>query len=223
MTINPTLIYVYDPLCAWCYGFHRVMEKIQHRFGDRLNFEVKPGGLATGSRAEPIGKGYAYIKDESKQVEKTTGVEFGRNFILLAEEGSYMYDSEPPCRAQLTMNQLSPQDSLEFAGILQKAFFRDGLNLNNAETYIALLRDFDLHPDTFMDLFNSDEIAINLQKEFEWCKKNGASGFPTLLIKIGNDVSRMARGYRPFDTIESHLHHLINNLEKLSKTQSGHT
>ncbi len=215
MIINPKLIYVYDPLCGWCYGFYPVMEKIQKRFASQLTIEVKPGGLAVGDRAKPIGEGYAYINDELKQAEKITGVKFGRNFRLLAEEGSYMYDSEPPCRAQLTMNQLSPTDSLAFAGVLQNAFFRDGLNLNQAETYVSLLKEFDLDADTFMDLFHSEDIAADLQKEFEWCKNAGATGYPTLLIRIGDEISLMARGYRPFDTVESHLHHLINNLEKI--------
>lgn len=215
--MKPTLIYVYDPLCGWCYGFHPVMEKIQKRFAGKLAIEVKPGGLAVGSRAEPIGEGYAYIKDEAKQVEKTTGVKFGRNFRLLAEEGSYMYDSEPPCRAQLAMNKLSPADSLTFAGVLQNAFFRDGLNLNQAETYVTLLEEFDLDIDTFMDLYHSEALAAELQDEFKWCEKAGVSGFPALLIRIGGEISLMARGYRPYDTIESHLHHLINNLEKIRK------
>jgi len=212
-----TLIYVYDPLCGWCYGFHPVMEKIHKRFADQLAIEVKPGGLAVGDRAMPLGEGYGYITDALGQVEKTTGVEFGRNFKLLAEEGSYLYDSEPPCRAQLTMNQLSPTDSLTFAGVLQNAFFRDGLNLNHAETYVTLLEEFDLDTDTFMDLYHSKAIAADLQEEFKWCKNAGATGFPTLLIRIGDEISLMARGYRLFDTIESHLHHLINNLEKIRK------
>lgn len=216
--MKPTLIYVYDPLCGWCYGFHPVMEKIQKRFADRLTIEVKPGGLAVGDRAETIGEGYAYIKDALGQVEKATGVEFGRNFKLLAEEGSYMYNSEPPCRAQIAMNELSPGESLRFAGTLQHAIFHDGKDLNDPNTYPELLAEFNTDSAAFMELFHSEELAMRVQQEFDWCKKAGASGFPTLLIRIGEETSLMARGYRPFDTIESHLHHLINNIEKMQKT-----
>lgn len=215
--MKPTLIYVYDPLCGWCYGFHPIMERIHKRFTDRLTIEVLPGGLAVGDRAEPIGEGYAYIKDSLGQVEKATGIEFGRNFKLLAEEGSYMYNSEPPCRAQLAMNELNPEESLRFAGTLQHAIFRDGKDLNNPDTYPELLEEFDVDRDAFMELFHSSGLAERLQNMFKWCKTAGASGFPTLLIQIGDDTSLMARGYRPFDTIESHLHHLINNIEKMQK------
>ncbi|HKL15108.1 MAG TPA: DsbA family protein [Balneolaceae bacterium] len=214
-TVKPTLIYVYDPLCGWCYGFHPVMEKLQKRFGDQVSIEVKVGGLAVGERAQTINEGFSYIKDGLQQVEKSTGIEFGRNFRLLVDEGSYMYDSMPPCRAQKTMNELAPEKALQFAGTLQEAIFRDGKNLNDWSTYEELISDYDVDHDEFKARFESDELRDELIDEFTWCRNHGATGFPSLLIKIGNEISIMARGYRPFDTVESHLHHLIRNLEKI--------
>lgn len=213
--MKPTLIYVYDPLCGWCYGFHPVMEKLQKRFGDRLSIEVKTGGLAVGERAQPIHEGYSYIKDGLKQVEKTTGIEFGRNFKLLAEEGSYFYDSVPPCKAQQVINDIAPEYSLNFAGKLQNAIFREGKSLNDRATFEELIKPYDIDSDIFNSRFESDEINNALIEEFDWCRAHGATGFPTLLIEIEDEISLMARGYRPYDTIESHLHHLINNLEKI--------
>ena len=216
MALKPTLIYVYDPLCGWCFGFHPVIEKIVTRFDERLNVEVKPGGLAIGDKAQPIGEGYSYIKDSTEQVEDITGAEFGRNFKLLAEEGSYLYDSEPSCLAQLAMNRLEPESSLKFAGDMQKALFVEGKSLNEWGTFDELLNNYNIENKSFKKLWSSDELKQELHKEFAWCKKAGATGFPTLLLQIGDEISRMARGYRPYDVIESHLHHLINNIEKMS-------
>lgn len=215
-TVQPKLIYVYDPLCGWCYGFHPVMEKIKKRFGNRMSLEVKVGGLAVGERAQTIDEGFGYIKDGLEQVEKSTGVQFGRNFKLLVEEGSYMYDSVPPCRAQKTMNELAPDQALNFAGTLQNAIFRDGKNLNKWSTYENLISDYDVDPEKFKSRFESDELKNDLIDEFTWCRNHGATGFPTLLIQIDDEISIMTRGYRPYDTVESHLHHLIRNLEKIS-------
>ncbi len=214
-TVKPTLIYVYDPLCGWCYGFHPVMEKLQKRFGDRINLEVKVGGLAVGDKAQTVSEGYSYIKDGLQQVEKSTGVEFGRNFKLLVDEGSYMYDSMPHCRAQKIMNELLPDEALSFAGTLQNAIFRDGKNLNEWSTYEELIDDYSVDLDAFKTRFESDELQNDLIDEFTWCRNHGASGFPSLLIKIDDEISIMTRGYRPYDTVESHLHHLIRNLEKI--------
>ena len=215
-TVKPTLIYVYDPLCGWCYGSHPVMEKLRDRFNNRISIDVKVGGLAVGDRAQTISEGFSYIKDGLQQVEKSTGIKFGRNFKLLAEEGSYMYDSLPPCRAQKTMNEIAPDQALSFAGTLQNAIFRDGKNLNEWSTYDELISDYNVDPDEFKTYFERDELKNELIDEFTWCQNHGANGFPTLLIQIEDEISIITRGYRPYDTVESHLHHLIRNLEKIN-------
>lgn len=214
--MKPALIYVYDPLCGWCFGFHSVMEKIRERFSEVLHIEVKPGGLAVGDRAESIGEGYGYIKDALGQVENTTGVEFGRNFKLLAEEGSYLYDSLPPCRAQVAVNSIAPEHALSFAGAMQKALFVGGKNLNELETFHSIIDELNINKEEFDRHFISNENRQNTLNEFEWCKKAGATGFPTLLLKVGEEFGVMARGYRPFDIIESHLYHMLNNIKKTS-------
>lgn len=216
MTLKPTLIYVYDPLCGWCYGFHPVMKKLAERFKNQLNFRVVPGGLAVGEAAQPIKKGYGYIKDNLRQVEDKTGVEFGQNFKLLAEEGSYLYDSEPGCLAQTTINRLAPERAIDFSGRLQKALFIDGLNLNDPDTFLSLIDDYPVEPNEFETLYTSDEIKRRTHQQFEWCREQDALAFPSLLLEMGKETGLMSRGYRPFDTLESHLHHLLRNIEKLS-------
>ncbi len=213
---KPTLIYVYDPLCGWCYGFHPIMEKLAKRFDQRLNIEVKTGGLAVGDRAQTISEGYGYIKDSLGQVEKTTGIKFGQNFKLLVEKGRYLYNSIPPCLAQLAMNKLSPENALRFAGDLHLTLFKEGKSLNDWETYDKLLNDYEVDKKSFKKQWESEELKKQMLEEFDWCKKAGATGFPTLLLKIGDEMSIMTRGYRPYDVLESHLHHLINNLDRMA-------
>lgn len=128
--MKPTLIYAFDPLCGWCYGFHPIMKRLKTRFADDLNLKIVPGGLATGKNAQRINEGHEYILSVLKRVEEISDVRFGENFKLLAEEGSYYYNSEPSCRIQNVVNRLQPDQALEFAGLLHKAIFIDGKNLN---------------------------------------------------------------------------------------------
>lgn len=213
--MKPTLIYAYDPLCGWCYGFHPVIEKISNRFDGRLNIEVKTGGLATGNRVQTIDEGYGYIKKGYKQVEETTGVAFGRNFKLLIEEGSYLYDSVPSCRAQVTVNEIAPDKAIKFAGAMQSALFVDGKSLNEIETFVELADRLGIDTGIFTKKFKDDWSLKVAEEHFDWCRSKVVTAFPTLLMKIGDELGIMARGYRPYDTVESHLHHLINNIEKL--------
>lgn len=213
--MKPTLIYAYDPLCGWCFGFHPIVERLADRFGEDLNIKVVPGGLAVDENVKPVKEGYQYILPTLPQAERTMGVEFGENFKLLMEEGSYLYNSEPSCRIQNVVNKLEPDSALEFAGKLQRAFFIEGKNLNEWETFENLLADSPVDTNTAETLFTSDEIRDKTREQFEWCKKNGATGFPALLLQIGGETGIMSRGYRPYDILESHLHHLLNNLKKV--------
>ena len=212
---KPTLIYAYDPLCGWCFGFHPVMEKLADRFKDQISIRVIPGGLAIDENAQTIREGYGYIRGALKQVEDTTGVQFGENFKLLAEEGSYLYNSEPSCIAQTVINNQYPESALEFAGAMQNALFVDGKTLNDPATFEELQKQMKLNTKPFIKEFEDEATRRQTREQFEWCKTVGAGAFPTLLLEIGNDTGLMSRGYRPFDTLESHLHHLIRNYEKL--------
>ncbi len=212
---KPTLIYAYDPLCGWCFGFHPVIEKIAERFRESLHIQVIPGGLAIDENAQTISEGYSYIYTALKQTEETTGVEFGENFKLLAEEGSYFYDSEPACIAQTVVNKLSPDQALTFAGNLHNALFINGENLNEPEILGKIADESGIDSEKFQAEYQKDSIRKETREMFEWCKKMGASAFPTLLLQIEEETGLISRGYRPFDTIESHLHHLLNNIKKL--------
>ncbi|MDZ7719726.1 MAG: DsbA family protein [Balneolaceae bacterium] len=213
--MKPTLIYTFDPLCGWCFGFHPIMKKLKERFEDELYVKVIPGGLATGENAQKISEGYDYILNALKRVEDTTGVQFGENFKLLAEEGSYFYNSEPSCRIQNVVNEIKPDESLKFAGTLHEAFFVDGKNMNEWDTFADLLTQHSVDLEKAKSLYESEEIKQKTTEQFEWCAKNEATAFPTLLLHIGDEIGVMSRGYRPFDILESHLHHLLNNIKKV--------
>jgi putative protein-disulfide isomerase len=193
------------------------MQKLQERFTDLLNIRVIPGGLAIDENAQTIEDGYNDIIDSLQHIEQTTGISFGKNFRLIAEEGSYFYDSEPACIAQTTINTLVPEHALDFAGKLQKALFVDGKNLNKTESFTELTADYDLPVETFLELYNSDDVRVKTKQQFKWVHEQNASAFPTLLLEIGEDTGLMSKGYRPFDTLESHLHHLLRNIERVSQ------
>lgn len=213
--MKPTLIYAQDPLCGWCFGFHQVVDRLKNRFEEDILLKVIPGGLATGENAQKIEDGYQYIRPSLKQVEERTGVEFGENFKLLLDEGSYFYNSEPSCRMQNVVNELSPGHALEFAGRFHEAIFVDGKNLNEWVTFKELLSEFPIDIEAAKELYYSKEMEEKTKQGFEWCAKNEATVFPTLLLQIDEETGILSRGYRPFGILESHLHHLLNNIQKL--------
>ncbi|HET8830003.1 MAG TPA: DsbA family protein, partial [Pelobium sp.] len=74
------IIYVYDALCGWCYGFSDVMTKLYHEYKNDFDFEVISGGMILGDREGPISGTAELIKTHLPRVEETTGVVFGQGF-----------------------------------------------------------------------------------------------------------------------------------------------
>ena len=72
------IIYVYDALCGWCYGFSPVMRRLHDTYADAFDFEVLSGGMMTGTRVRPVAESMSYIQQAYKVVEEHTGVRFGR-------------------------------------------------------------------------------------------------------------------------------------------------
>ena len=48
---RPTLHYIFDPLCGWCYGASPLIEAARHVNG--LDIALHAGGLMTGPTGSP--------------------------------------------------------------------------------------------------------------------------------------------------------------------------
>lgn len=206
---RPKLLYIYDPLCGWCYGFSSVVKKIWENYGDRMDCEVLSGGMAIGPRALPIGKGYGFIGRSLAVVERTTGVKFGEGFKKLVEDGTYMYNSELPCIAMTVFRTYEPKRVVEFAHDLQRAFFYDGCDMNEPDTYRALVQPYGISPDEFTAQLQDDANRTATYEEFDMVSAMGADGFPTLVYIHGEGGIALARGYRAYEEIEPVLEKLL--------------
>src|SRR5690625_1146783 len=91
----------------------------------------------------------------------------------------------------------------------------EGGDIKELSVLKELIHDFTISEEDFENLMKSKETEKKTRENFEWCRGKGAGVFPSLLIQIGEEFGLMSKGYRPFDTIESHLHHLLLNAERL--------
>lgn len=193
------LIYVYDPLCGWCYGFSPVIKQFYKKFRTKLEFEVLSGGMVVGDRIGPIGKVAAYIKDAYKVVEERTGVTFGKPFLAALDEGSMIFNSIPPSRALTAFKVFRPNDAMLMAHELQKAVYYDGKAPGDAKLYVELAKKFELPVESFEEALWSDSIAKKTEQEFITSGELGVSGFPTVFIGNKEKLYPVSRGYMAYE------------------------
>lgn len=149
------IIYGYDPLCGWCYGFSSHLQQIRAAFRNRITFTLLNGGIFSNERGMPIEYISAHINRSMPYVTERTGTAFGASFRQLLLKKGYSYDAEKASVAVTVFRELQPDYVFEFAAAVQTAFFYHGMDIHADDTYLELIRPFDIDPPLFLSKLQS--------------------------------------------------------------------
>jgi len=194
------IIYVYVAICGWCFGFSPTMAKLKIHYQEKVDFEVVSGGLKLGTGAGPIDVVAPYIKTSYQDVERTCGVKFGVAFVNgTLKKGTMVLNSLPPAIALCIMKEKYPDKSLEFAGLLHKMYYVDGIEPENYEAYGTYASTLGYDKAEFNQKMK-DSIYINkAYKDFEYAEQLGAKSFPTVLLEKDGKIETIINGFTTFD------------------------
>lgn len=197
------IIYVYDALCGWCYGFSPVMQQLKENYKDELEFTVLSGGMIGGERVGPIGEVAGYISEAYKMVEERTGVKFGADFLKVLEDGKAIFNSVPPSVALTVFKSQQPEQALEFAGRLQRAIYHDGMEPEDIQAYGKLAQEFGLDSLDFTAKMQADEFKQATLQEFQQVAQWGIDGFPSVIMATREKLYLIAKGYVPYEQLDA--------------------
>ncbi len=201
MTHDAELIYAADPMCSWCYGFGPELERL---LADHvLPLRLVMGGLWVGSRVQPLTEQLRrYLHQAWTNVGSRSGQPF--RFDLLTWE-DWVYDTEPACRAVVTMRRLHPESTLRFFTTLQYAFYAENRDITDEFVYPELLESYPVDAESFMLTYRSGEIEELTRADFAEARDMGALGFPSLFLRRGDEVTPLTRGYKQAADLERTL------------------
>lgn len=207
------IIYAYDALCGWCYGFSPVMEAFYRKRRGEVDFEVLSGGMVTGERIGPIGEVAPYIRWAYREVEKATGVTFGQAFLKnVLEDGQTIFTSIPLAIAMNVFKSYRVDKAVLFAVVLQKAIYYDGLAPEDTAAYGHLAEDFGIDGKTFTQQMAEDKFLAEAQREFYRTQQLGVQGFPTVFAEVENTYYPLTRGYAPLNKLEKRFVELTQKI-----------
>ncbi len=210
----PHFIYVYDPLCGWCYGFSPVISQLEKLYADSATFEVIPGGMVRGDRVGPLSDIADYLQGAYKTVEETTGVRFGQAYLdELFGEAEMIMDSEPGCLAQAAINQYRPEQAIAFASALQKAIYHQGMAPDDREGLIGIMMASGLEEETSRAAFSDDLLYQQMINGFSKSEGMGVRGFPTLLLEVDDRRIVLTRGYAGLDELRVRIREALDTLK----------
>jgi len=200
------IIYVYDALCGWCYGFSPVINQFHEKYKESLSFEVISGGMITSSRIGPIGEVASYISWAYKDVEKATSVKFGTEFLnKTLKDGDAIFTSIPPAIALSVFKDLDPNNSIRFASELQKAIYYDGIEPEDLTAYGKIATKFGLDADSFVLKMKEPLYKKLAEEDFKKSADLKVTGFPSIFIEMNGTYYKIGSGYMPFSDLESNF------------------
>jgi putative protein-disulfide isomerase len=196
------IIYAFDPLCSWCYGFHSTFIQLKKEFDLELDFELKSGGLIVGKRIGAISEKAKYLKKSIPDVERITGVKFGEKYLKLLDEGSYISNSIPPSIAFNVLKSFRPDLDFEIGHAIQKAYYQEGKDLNSIRPYFDIAEEFEINKFGFMERYQDPIFETQTLEEFELVKSWGADNYPAILLQDENgEVEPVSEGYVKYETL----------------------
>lgn len=204
----PHLIYVMDPMCSWCYGFAPVLKRLVQEQEGKVKFKLVLGGLRPGTKDSMDEASKESTKHHWQQVNEATGQPFDYSFF---ERESFVYDTEPGCRAVITMRYLKPEAELEMAKALQEAFYANNQDITKPEVLARVANKLGVTEEDFLEKFSSEQMLEKTQQDFVIARHLQANAFPSLYLLNGNNVFLLSRGYRMYDALKSRLEEAIKS------------
>jgi putative protein-disulfide isomerase len=192
-------VYFADPMCSWCYGFSPVITALAERFADRMGLRLVMGGLRAGNSEPMREEDKAYIRSAWTRVNAATGQPFDHAFF---DRETFVYDTEPACRAVVAARTLDPDGALSFMSRVSRAFYAENRDTTSDAVIADIAREAGLDAEAFAQAFAAPATRNETFHDFLTAQELGIRGFPTLIA--GSDEKGYAlvtNGYRPLEDL----------------------
>lgn len=200
--MKPTLHYIHDPLCGWCYGAAPLVSAAR----EFVTVISHGGGMMTDSRRRYGSKEFRdQIAPHAVQIESLTGQRFsGRYIDGLLCDGNSIFDSEPPIAAMLAVDSLAIASTAKWApdktnrngdtkqsavvagpdllARIQNAQYIEGRCVGELDMLTDLAVEAGLPRDAFIENYRSVVGAVtaeHINASRALLRRLGGHGFPT--------------------------------------------
>jgi len=198
---NPVkeIIYVGDPMCAWCFGFEPVLDALMERFEPSVPFRFIMGGLRVDDPIPITGALKPKLLKNWRDVTRATGQPI--NGYLLANIPDFLYDSAPASRAFIAVRRLDESLALPYYRSLHHAFYMEMRDITQPAILCELAAALGVDPGFFSELVKSESVRAEALNDFELARDYNAQAFPALVLKEGSNASVLNQGYKEFSAL----------------------
>lgn len=211
MTEQPSIIYIGDPMCSWCYGIANEVAQLKSAWAGKAGFQLLMGGLRPNETTPIDAEMKAFLKHHWEEVNKRSGQPFSYDIL---ERNDFVYNTEPASRAVVVARKHAPGKEFEFFKAVQKAFYLDNSDPHLVATYLPLCDEFGIDRAQFQKDWESDEMKYAVRQEFQQSGSMGVRSFPTVVLHHNNELTALAVGYSEFEVMNEVLEKLLVTADK---------
>lgn len=201
------LIYIGDPMCSWCYGIAPQLEEVIEVQSEKMEVVFIMGGLRPHFDKKMI-EMKSFLSQHWQEVNQATSQPF--NYGILNDK-VMAYDTEPPCRAVVTVRNIKPEIVDQFFKLTQEQFYVDNMDMNAASSYHKNLKTLDIDISVFDAQFSSEDMQKATANDFVQAQKLGVNSFPTILLEYNGQVHKVCNGYRKAAEINAIIDNIISD------------
>ena len=213
------IIYVGDPMCAWCFGFASILDEVMERFGQEVSFHLLMGGLRVDNPVRITQELKPRVLENWERVTKTTGQAIHGHLLEAAPE--FSYDSRPASIAVVAVRRLKPQAAFAYYKTLHEAFYLRLEDITKPEVLCRLAQEVGVCPEAFQKEMASKEIENLARRDFETAQDYNALAFPAFVLKEGETASILNQGYKPLETLLPHITNWVRGTLETEKVSPG--
>ncbi|MEQ1535036.1 MAG: DsbA family protein [Burkholderiaceae bacterium] len=214
-----SLVYVGDPMCSWCYGFGVPLQKLLQQLPG-VPLAMVLGGLRAYNQEVMPDTLKNTLHHHWEEVTKRSGKPFGTGQF---DREGYIYDTEPACRAVVTIRTHAAEHTLAMYHAIQHAFYAMGRDITqtlvladvwNELIESQILGDIQLSRTAFIEAFESDTIKAQTRNDFAMVQQWGIRGFPALIAVVNGEAQLVANGYMEADEMLQRVQQVFASAEK---------
>ena len=153
MSSETRLLYFADPMCSWCWGFSPVLDSLAQAYPE-LPLTAVMGGLRAGEQRPVTADVRDTVLHHWQQVAEASGQPFRFDGAL---PDGFVYDTEPACRAVVSVRRLDPAQERAALAAVQRAFYAEGRDVTDTGTLVAIAGELGLDEPAFRDVFQAAE------------------------------------------------------------------
>ena len=218
MTEN-SLVYVGDPMCSWCYGFGVPLQQLLEQLPG-VPLAVVLGGLRAYNQEVMPDALKSTLHHHWSEVTKRSGKPFGKGQF---DREGYIYDTEPACRAVVTIRAHAAEHTLAMYHAIQHAFYAMGRDITQTSVLAdvwqklvdsKILGNVEFSSSEFIEAFESDSIKTQTRNDFamvqQWCIR----GFPALIAVVNGEARLVSNGYMEADEMLQRVQQVFDSTGK---------